>query len=776
MIIRLILPLYFVCLFNAIFAERLYSSAQELSNKTGIISGRIIDGENIALTGANVYLENTLFGSASDEKGNFEITDITIGSYLLIISMVGYETQRQKIEIKENQNLYVEIQLRETFYETGSIVVTGTTTQYLYEDSPVKIEVVPRKLIEQSKSMNLAEAIGLQTGVRIENNCQNCNFTQVRILGFDGKYSQILIDGDPVVSSLAGVYALEQYPQEMISQLEIVKGGGSALYGGGAVAGTINIITQRPQLNQAKLNFYGQNLGGSFDNQIGLLAELISKDGKTGAFVFGSARVREPYDRNNDGFSELGKLSNETIGFNWFFKPSIKNQINFSLYRIHEERRGGNNFHLPQHEADITEWLNHLKWGGKAKWQHNLTNKIEYNLFYSFSSLTRDSYYGGLTDLNDDGVISQNEKLAAAEQYGNAEDFTQNFGGRINFSLGNHKITGGIDYTYNKLLDRSLKIEEFHIDKLYTNTGIYLQNDISLFNSQMNIVLGARIDKHSEVFNPIISPRINLKYELSEGLNFRSSYTAGFKPPQTFDEDLHIESLSGTQRVIRNSENLVHENSRSVTLGFEYKGFVINDIALLIGVTGFFTNLNNAFALIPSSDTKEDLIIWERINSGSAQVKGIEIDFGFKPIAKIELRAGFTYKEGKYDSQQEIFEDQFSDKFLRTPNTFGYFRLSFDPTNRINLFSSIRFTGSMFVPNEAKEVIVETKETFWELDLGVSYRIPLFDYFGGKLNLGVKNLFDSYQSDIGTGPNRDPAYVYGPQLPQRFYAGIEIAF
>lgn len=776
MIKRLILLLGVIYIFNSTFAEKVSSLNSEANNKTGSVSGVVIDGDGNVLAGVNVYLENTLFGSATNDEGSFIITDVSIGLYTLVASMVGYETERQEVEIRKNQNLKVKVQLRETFYETGSVVVTGTATQYLYEDSPVKTEVVPRKVIEQTQSLNLAEAIGFQTGVRVENNCQNCNFTQVRILGFDGKYSQILIDGDPVVSSLAGVYALEQYPQEMIAQLEIVKGGGSALYGGGAVAGTINIISQRPQLNQAKLTFFGQSLGGSFENQIGLLTELVSEDGKTGAFVFGSARVRGPYDRNNDGFSELGKLSNETIGFNWFFKPSTENQINLSLHRIHEERRGGNNFHLPQHESDITEWLNHLKLGGKVKWQHNLSSSTEYNLFYSFSSLNRDSYYGGLIDLDDDGVISQSEKLAAAEHYGYAEDFTQNIGSRINFNFGNHRITSGVDYTSNKLLDRSLKNERFHIDKLYSNTGFYLQNDMSLFNKNLNIVVGARIDKHSEVHDPIVSPRVNLKYELIEGVNFRSSYTTGFKPPETFDEDLHIESLSGTQRVIRNSEDLEHENSRSITAGIEYRSFVINDVALLIGVTGFFTNLDNAFALIPSDNVNDDVVVWERVNSGSAQVKGVEIDFGLKPFAKMELRAGFTYKEGNYDSEQEIFENQFSNKFLRTPTSFGYFRLSYDPTDRINLFSAIRFTGSMVVPNEVQEIPIETKETFWEFDLGIAYKIPLFDYFGGKINLGVKNLFDSYQSDIGKGADRDPAYVYGPQLPQRFYAGIEIAF
>jgi len=93
-------------------------------------------------------------------------------------------------------------------------------------------------------------------GVRVENNCQNCNFNQVRINGMEGKYSQILIDGLPIVSALAGVYVLEQIPANMIERLEVVKGGGSPLYGSNAVAGVVNVITKKtPKVRNPNIPF-----------------------------------------------------------------------------------------------------------------------------------------------------------------------------------------------------------------------------------------------------------------------------------------------------------------------------------------------------------------------------------------------------------------------------------------------------------------------------------------------------------------------------------------
>ena len=750
------------------------NSDKNASIVLGSIIGKVTDQNGETLIGVNVFLQNTSIGCATDENGIYQIEKIPIGNYKIIASMVGFESISKSVDINDDKTLEIDFTLRPSFYETSTIVVTGTASQYLYEDSPVKTEVVPRKLIEQTKSSNLAEALGLQTGVRVENDCQNCNFTQVRVLGFDGKYSQILIDSDPVVSSLAGVYALEQFPQEMIGQLEIVKGGGSALYGGGAIAGTINIISQKPQLNRTKVSYDGRSLAGELENKIGIMSELVSDDGKTGAYLFGSARTRNPYDRNNDGFTELGKLTDETIGFNWFYKPIINSQLNISLHRIHEERRGGNDLELPQHEADIAEWLDHLRWGGKVKWKHSISSLFDYSAYYAFSKLERDSYYGGLSDEDGDGLFSESERIAALDFYGNTKSNTHMMGARSNLVIGNQMFTAGFDYYIDNLKDNSVKDARYHIDETFNNFGAYVQDDISFMDNHLNLIIGARLDKHSELENPVISPRVNVKYEVIEGLDFRTSFTTGFKAPEIFDEDLHIESLGGDQRVVRNSNDLKEESSRSFTAGFEYQRF-IGDVAVLFGATGFYTTLDDAFTTEPLG-VENGLILWQRINAEGADVKGIEIDLGIKPIQQVEIRAGFTYKSSKYDNPQEIFDGQFTDKFLRTPDDYGFLRLSYDPSNRLNLFASVKYTGKMVVPNEADEIIVQTKDTFFDADFGLSYKVPAFDYFGGQISLGIQNIFDAYQKDLGVGVDRDPAYLYGPQLPRRIYFGFETEF
>ena len=113
--------------------------------------------------------------------------------------------------------------------------------------------MVSRKLFENTNSVCLAQGLNFQPGLRVETNCQNCGTQQVRINGLDGAYSQILIDSRPIFSALAGVYGIEQIPANMIDRVEVIRGGGSALFGANAIAGVINIITKEPTSNSVEV-------------------------------------------------------------------------------------------------------------------------------------------------------------------------------------------------------------------------------------------------------------------------------------------------------------------------------------------------------------------------------------------------------------------------------------------------------------------------------------------------------------------------------------------
>ena len=772
---KLNLAVWVLSLFTigALFFSHIPELIAEVTLK-GEIRGKIIDiSSGQPLMGVNVFVEHTTVGSATNTEGKYQIKNVPVGKVKVVASMIGYKMERKVVNVPPMKVTTVNFKLQPTILEMGAVVVTGTGTPEIYENTPVRTAVIPHRLIEKKHSVNLAEALSFTTGVRVENDCQNCNFSQVRILGLDGKYSQILIDGDPVISSLAGVYGLEQIPAEMIDQIEVVKGGGSSLYGGGAVAGVINLITRRPVTNQVHLNYLENSTGGKMDHHVGAVAEFVNPVNTSGGFIFLSARERTPYDYNNDGYSELGELKNESLGFNWYLWPSQTSELSLHFHRIHEQRRGGNKFDLPVHEAEIAEALQHWRWGGTVKWSHHPSPLFDYRLYYSFAFEKRKSYYGGL------GGYTARDTLRALDFYGRTDNPLQVGGAQMNYRVGNQLFTSGIQYSWNRLKDKATANPLYHINNLYTNIGIFLQDNIEFGKEgETEFVIGARADKHSELNSWILSPRINGKFKLGRGWILRGAFTTGFKPPQIYDEDLHLCGIEGDQRVTRNAHNLKPEKSHSLSGSVEFQNFV-GSIPVMFDLTGFYTVLKGSFTLqfVGKTGNTER---WERVNGGGANVKGVEFDIGIRPLSNLEFRGGLTYKKSRYD---RVLEDWNTKNFLRTPDIYGYVWMSLDLTSGITFFASGNYTGKALVPHEIAvedqenpDLVLKESSDFLEIDLNLSFRVFIVSGVVGKINVGAKNITDAYQKDLDRGPNRDPAYVYGPSRPRTFYTGFEVMF
>jgi len=749
--------------------------------KPGKILGTVIDSRTEApLTGANVFVNHGFVGTSTDENGNFVIHKAPVGKVELIASMIGYRPVYKEIEIKQGETISIDFTLKEGFLEMGAVVVTGTSIPHVFEDVPVKTEVVSRATIAKVKAVDMAEALALQNGVRVENNCQNCNFTQVRILGMEGPYTQILVDSDPVISSLAGVYGLEQFPAEMIEQIEVVKGGGSALYGGGAIAGTVNLMTRTPLTNRTHIKYQGQSIGNAGDNGISVVSERVNESRTSGAYLYGTVRQRNQYDHNDDGYSELGELNNQTIGVNWYSKPIENGKINFNAHHIHEKRRGGDHFDVPMHEANVAEGVEHLRWGGTVRWEHRPLTNLDYRFYYSLALTDRDSYYGGLGDpadydANNDGIPDDQARLAALDAYGTSSNQVHVGGFRTNFTFGNQIFTTGLDYSSDHLEDYSTRLAQYNIDETYTNFGFYLQDDVHfLSNEALEVLAGIRMDNHSELSDPVFSPRISAKYNLMEGLILRTGFSTGFKAPQVFDEDLHIESLGGDQRVIRNDPDLKEEKSYSFNIGFEYQNYV-GEAPYSFAFSHFQTTLDNALSLDWDNATQlpDGTYSIMRVNNPGAKIQGFELNLGFKPFSTFEIQYGGTFKESKYEESEGGLTS-----FPRSPDIYWNILVTYSATQKLDLFSTINYTGESWVPHEepadGSGPRLEKSDTYYKLDVGASYDLTLLNKTKSILSIGVKNALNAFQDNLDVGPNRDPAFVYGPSLPRTWYIGFEI--
>ncbi|MBR5823164.1 MAG: carboxypeptidase-like regulatory domain-containing protein, partial [Paludibacteraceae bacterium] len=365
--------------------------------------GHVLDaatGEHLPFV--TIQLANTSLGTVSDASGHFFLTNLPPGETTFIFSMVGYTPIEASLLLHEGMTSEINIALEEESLLIDQVVVTANKYETKKREATTIVNVISPLLIESTASNTMSDVLDFQTGVRVEMSCQNCGVPQLRINGLEGQYTQLMMDSRPIFSSLASVYGLEQVPAGMVDRVEVMRGGGSALYGSNAIGGVVNIITKEPVRNSLNISQNSQIVGGkAWDNNTNLNGSFVTSDSKIGVFLFGVLRQREAYDHDDDGFSEIPRLNSATLGFRSYFKTSDYSKLTLEYHHVTEARRGGNMLDRPEHEADIAESLRHNIDAGNLRWDYYSPDERHYATAYSsLQHIGRNSYFGTAQDLN----------------------------------------------------------------------------------------------------------------------------------------------------------------------------------------------------------------------------------------------------------------------------------------------------------------------------------------------------------------------------------------
>ncbi len=737
---------------------------------------------------ATITIKGTTIGTAADVTGHFKMTDLPVGKQTVVISAVGYRTEEIKVLLISNKAVTILVELEPDNIGIEQVVVSADRNARSRKETPTIVNSISAKLFERTQNVTLSEGLNFAPGLRMENNCQNCGFTQVRMNGLEGAYSQILVNSRPVFSGLAGVYGLELIPANMIERVEVIRGGGSAMYGSNAIAGTINLITKDPISNTFEVSSTYATIAtgngeSSSDYNLNFNGSFVSDDYKTGMSLFGFTRDRKPFDANGDGFSEVAMIKNTTLGARVFQRVGNRGKLTFDYFNINELRRGGNNFELPEHEADIAESVNHKINSGAASFDLLMRESDKFSVFFSAQGVDRGSYYGANQDLS---------------AYGQTDDFTFSSGIQYirqidYFLISPATITSGIEFNGSNLVDTKLGYYNIDDGLHYGNTIIADQNistQAGFLQSEWKIkklilTTGLRFDHYcitdkahndDEITGNVFSPRISLMYNISDLLQFRGGFARGFRAPQIFDEDLHIEA-SGSRKVIHeNDPDLKQESSNSYTASFDYTNH-FNRWQVQFLVEGFYTELINPFINEYGIPDEDGVVIYTRTNAEKgAVVKGVNMELNASPSARLQLQSGFTIQSSKYEEPHEFGEV----KFFRSPDNYGYLSMNYSPNLLFNLSVTGNYSGPMLVPYFGPNIPnpndgeLRKTDSFFDAGIKMSYDIKLTDAMKMEISTGIKNIFNSYQSDFDLGINRDPAYIYGPISPRTIYVGIKI--
>lgn len=781
-----ILPRFIACL---VFL----SACLGVHAQTASLSGTVTS-EDGPVPYANVFVQGTQLGASTNMEGEFTINDIPAGTYTIKTSAVGLVSKTESITLTEGQALQKEFTLDEDVLSLSQLVVSGTRYQQDRVNNPVVVGVIDNKLFTATQSIAISEGLSFQPGVRVETNCQNCGFTQVRLNGLEGAYSQILINSRPIFSALNSVYGLDQIPTNIVERVEVVRSGGSALYGSNAIAGTINIITKDPVENAWEFRSSTSLIDGeALDQTFNLNGSIVNEALTSGITIYGMSRQRDSYDANGDGFTELVLLENTVLGAKAFFKPGDRSKVTLDFSALEEYRRGGNLLDLAPHFTDITEELDHNTFFGGVnyeQWSENSRNK--FSVYASAQNTQRDSYYGGLG-----GGRTAEDSILAINAYGITYDLAVVAGVQFNHYFERDVITIGVE---NQLYDTQDEIAGYSrlIDQQVNTTGFFAQYEWKPFD-KFTALLGGRydlasvdgsysiggIDRAANVEVGVFSPRATLLYKINDNLRFRGGYARGFRAPQAFNEDLHISSVGGEPLFVILSNDLEKETSNAFTGSLNYtKSKGLAQMNFL--VEGFYTQLQNPFTQVSLGAVLPNGSILEEVQNGEgATVMGANFEAGYSPNTQFAFQFGGTVQQTSYDETQEIFAPEDNDgvnaitvdEFVRTPSLYGYFTTFYNVNKNLRLDLTGTYTGSMIVPRiDGESGVPDLLEAapFFDVNFKVGYAFDISEDFNLELSTGVRNILNSYQSEFDSGPERDSDFVYGPAAPRSVFLSIKI--
>jgi len=773
----------------------------------GCIEGTIVDAKTgEPLPGASIIIEGTNRGTGTNNKGEFRISQLPHGVYRLLITSLGFETNIREVQLEPNGSVSLDLKLRENPLEIDGVVVTGTRTPRFIAEVPVRTEVITRKAIEVKSAANLYEALDGVPGIRVEQQCQACNFSVLRMQGLGADHTQVLLDGQPVYSGLASVYGLQQLSTADIEQIEVVKGAGSALYGSSAVAGAINIISSVPYRTEGTASIeFGEHGTHTYEVSAG------ARQDQYGLFLFAQQSQGDAIDetrdgmtpdevRGPDGISDRVRTNRKNAGFNLYVNDVYHtDQLTVRGRYTNELRQGGviENAVFENPFTAGTERIITDRYSAGIRYvkYYNAGNELSLEISYTLHkrNATNDTFLGDYEEVH--GVLPSIDLL---RPYLAEEDLyvaTANYNHPL--GKGRHRILMGCQYSYNGLEESGKYVDRTtgepytsFSDKHANEFGGYIQDEFQA-SDRIEIVAGLRLDHHhsednfrgsgnvyAEGVDPVtynelsLNPRFAVKYDVADGLTIRSSIGTGFRVPDGFSEDLHL--CSGSPRVWKRAD-LEPEKSLSYGLTVDYSAPRFG-----IGINLYRTELKNRvdFAEL---DTESEVrrrgydYVWQNI--GDASVTGAEIGVQMALTTDLALAADLAYNLGEYDNPRDDWVNtpyyDISNKFSHYPVTAAGWRIEYSPQDW-SLTVCGEYKGRMYIDYHAEEFAgpdpskIKKTEPFVLLHARMSKK--LFDRF--KIDLGAKNLTDYIQQEKHTD---DAAFMYAPVYGRLFYAGVEVS-
>ncbi len=717
------------------------------------ISGKVTNENKEPLIGASVFWLETTIGTSTGGKGTFEITSQNIGNKRLVASFVGHTFDT--IEIT-NQT-YVEFKLIETKTLDEVVVQGQRESAFISDIDPIKTEVITQTELKKAACCDLAGCFETQTTVQPQTTNVITNSKELRILGLSGVYSQVLIDGFPMIQGLSFTYGISGIPGTLVDNIYVAKGANSVLQGFESISGQINVETKEPDktdkllLNLYMNSFLEKHVNANYAFKLGKWSSLMA---------FHTVQPANKIDRDNDNFLDLPQLTRYMFFNKWKY-GNDKNwgwSSKIGLRFLNEQRVGGQTFYNSEsHQGSTNIYgqtvnINQPEIWTKTAYRFNDNHKVTW--FASSFHQDQKSFFGSV-------------KYQAQQT---------NFYGNLQYELVYSKknsLKTGFSYRYLNLnedigfTDTTLKRTFAGVYKRLENIpGFFAENSMSFLKDKLTWIVGIRGDNHNQ-FGFTATPRTLLKYDVTPKTVFRANIGSGWRTVNLFSENI---GLLVSSRDIVFSEQLKPERATNFGLNFTQKfENQSENLSGYFSVDYYRTDFQNQ--IFPDYDSNPTKAIVKNF-TGTSVSNGFQAELFLKIRKRFEVKTGYNYLDvyREINGSKQLLPFNATHKVL---TSFSYKPL----TNKFHFDLNAHWFGEQRLPNTKSNPIEFQRPDFSEpysiVNMQFTYIFARFDVYAG-----CENIFDfrqrqpinSWQNPFGS--YFDTSFVWGPTRGREIYAGV----
>ncbi len=699
----------------------------------------IRDSETSApLIGATASVNGTGIGASAGADGSLQLSGIPDGRQVIRYSYVGYEDRLDTLTFPLAQSAPIVVQLAPGGEELEEVVISTTRSSRTIEDIPTRLEAITLEELGEKANMkpgDIRMLLSESTGIQTQQTSATSASATIRIQGLDGRYTQILQDGFPLYSGFSSGLSIMQIPPLNLYQVEVIKGSSSTLYGGGAIAGLVNLITKRPT-EEGELSFMANVTSAE---GLDLSSFYGKRYGKFGVTVFASRNTNNAYDPADIGFSAIPEFERYTLNPRVYYYPSERTQLYLGLNATQEDRLGGDLRYINGDEGNLYfEQNNTKRYSTQFNLEHRLSNQSMLSVKNSLSFFNREVFVPGY-DFSGEQLSSFSE--VAYRLNSNRTDWVM--GANLwtdKFSEQNADAVGARDYN-NTIIGAFAQNTFTPVDWFVLETGL-----------RTDYVMPAPARKIEGLF---VLPRVSALFRISDRLTSRIGGGLGYKTPTIFTQQ--AENITFQNILPLTAQVTAVETSIGGNADVNFNTIIGDKMTFSINHMFFYTYLNDPLILSQRTDNLYEF----RNASGYVDTKGVETNmrFGYEWV---KLFLGYTYTDARQHYNGTVTDMPLTPKH-RVNNVL---MLEKEDNFRIGLeayyFSPQRLTDG------------SKGRDYWINGIMIEKMFTKFSLF-----LNFENIFDTRQSRFGSiysGSITNPVFdeIYAPVDGRVINGGIKL--